>query len=132
MVYGDYLETISAKFQSLFAEISAEYAFDYGDEFEIALCKVLRALLPSKFGICRGFAVTLDGTLAGDDIIIFDHERFPTLRLLESNDFAQKRIPSRRNIRLCWMGMAGKASRKRARRLKRSSRCEGNPSLSTI
>jgi hypothetical protein len=94
MVYGDYLQNISAKFQNLFGEISAEHNFDYGDEFEIALCKVLRTLLPSKFGICRGFAVTLDGTLAGDDILIFDHERFPTLRLLESNDFAQKqRIP---------------------------------------
>ncbi len=31
---------------------------------------------------------------SGDDILIFDQDRFPTLRLLDSNDFAQKqRIP---------------------------------------
>src|SRR5262249_28491504 len=92
--YGDYLKTISTKFESLVAEISAGYNFDYGEEFERALCKVFRVLLPSKFGVCRGFVVTADGKQAGDDIIIFDHERFPTLRLLANQDFAQKqKIP---------------------------------------
>jgi hypothetical protein len=95
MAYGDYLKTISTKFENLIAEISIGYNFDYGEEFEIALCKVFRVLLPSKFGICRGFVVTADGKQAGDDIIIFDHERFPTLRLLENQDFAQKqKIPA--------------------------------------
>jgi len=80
MAYGDYLKTISTKFENLIAEISTGYNFDYGEEFEIALCKVFRVLLPSKFGICRGFVVTADGKQAGDDIIIFDHDsRIKTL-----------------------------------------------------
>lgn len=90
MKYDGFLNTISLKFNSLFSEISVGYNFDYGDEFEIALCKTLRVLLPSKYGICRGFVVTLDGNRAGDDIIIFDCENFPTLRLLEDNAYAQK------------------------------------------
>ena len=64
MAYGDYLKTISTKFENLIAEISTGYNFDYGEEFEIALCKVFRVLLPSKFGICRGFVVTADGKQA--------------------------------------------------------------------
>ena len=90
MSYSGYIQTISSKFDSLFSEISAEHNFDYGPEYEIALCKVLRAVLPIKFGVCRGFATTFDGKVAGDDIIIYDQERFPTLRLLEDNTYAQK------------------------------------------
>lgn len=94
MAYKDFLTTIDDKFQALFNEISAEYNFDNGPEFEIALCKVFRVILPSKYGICRGFIVSEKGEFAGDDIIIYDHERFPTLRLLEDNSFAQKqKIP---------------------------------------
>lgn len=90
MAYSDFLQNINQKFQSLFSEISAEYNFDYGHEFEIALCKVLRIILPNKYGICRGFVVSKDGQIAGDDIIIYDQERFPTLRLLQDPTFAQK------------------------------------------
>jgi hypothetical protein len=90
MPYGGFIQTISEKFEKLFSEISVEYNFDYGDEFEIALCKVLRTILPVKYGVCRGFATRFDGEKAGDDIIIFDQERFPTLRLLEDNTYAQK------------------------------------------
>ncbi|MEK8180669.1 DUF6602 domain-containing protein [Flavobacterium buctense] len=94
MAYSDFLENISVKFHSLLNEISAEYNFDNGHEFEIAICKVLRVILPQKYGICRGFAVSQDGEINGDDIIIFDHDRFPTLRLLEDKTFAQKqKIP---------------------------------------
>src|SRR6266496_3746 len=90
MAYGNYIQTISSKFNELISEISAEHNFEYGPEFEIALCKVLRILLPLKYGVCRGYATSFDGKVAGDDIIIFDQERFPTLRLLEDNTFAQK------------------------------------------
>jgi hypothetical protein len=94
MAYLDFLKNIDDKFQALFNEISAEYNFDNGPEFEIALCKVFRIILPNKYGICRGFIVSKDGKVAGDDIIIYDQERFPTLRLLEDNTFAQKqKIP---------------------------------------
>jgi hypothetical protein len=90
MIYDKFLNTISEKYDKLFSEIHAEYNFDSGPEFEIALCKALRILLPSKYGICRGFIVTIDGKKAGDDIIIFDQERFPTLRLLDDTTYAQK------------------------------------------
>ena len=94
MSYSDFLKNINVKFESLFNEISAEYNFDHGQEFEIALCKVFRAILPNKYGICRGFVVSLNGDTAGDDIIIYDQERFPTLRLLQDSTFAQKqKIP---------------------------------------
>lgn len=90
MAYGKYLNTVSEKFSRLVDEIQVEYNFDNGDEFEIALCKAFRSILPSKYGVCRGFVVTLDGQKKGDDIIIFDQDRFPTLRLLEDNTYAQK------------------------------------------
>lgn len=90
MAYDDFLKNINEKFQALFTEISAEYNFDNGLEFEIALCKAFRIILPIKFGICRGFVVSKQGDKAGDDIIIYDQERYPTLRLLEDNTFAQK------------------------------------------
>jgi len=94
MAYSDFLEEINIRTKALFSEISAEYNFDNGPEFEIALCKLFRILLPNKYGICRGFVVSKDGTTAGDDIIIFDQERFPTLRLLQTRDFGQKeKIP---------------------------------------
>jgi hypothetical protein len=33
----------------------------------------------TRFGICRGYVVTADGEETGDDIIIFNQERFGTL-----------------------------------------------------
>jgi len=94
MAYSEFQKNISKKFEALFDEISAVYNFDNGPEFEIAFCKVLRILLPNKYGICRGFIVSKEGIEKGDDIIIYDQERFPTLRLLEDNTFAQKqKIP---------------------------------------
>ncbi len=89
-IYNDFLKNISQKFLNSFSEISAIYNFDYGDEFEIALCKSLRTILPSFFGVCRGSIFSIDGESVGDDIIIYDQFHFPTLRLLEDNTFAQK------------------------------------------
>ncbi len=64
MAYGDFLKTISERFEALYSEIEVGYNYDYGPEFEIAICKLLRMLLPSRFGICRGFAVSLNGCQA--------------------------------------------------------------------
>ena len=94
MFYDGYLQTVATRFDAFFREISAEYNFDNGPEFEIALCKALRVVLPSRFGVCRGFVTTAGGDAVGDDIIIFHRERFGTLRLLEQDTFAQKeKIP---------------------------------------
>lgn len=94
MYYEDILKNISKKFDKYLEEISVEVNFDFGEEFEVALCKVLRGTLPSKYGVCRGFVTDRHGNSAGDDIIIYDRIRFPTLRLLEDDTFAQKqKIP---------------------------------------
>jgi hypothetical protein len=89
-LYNDFLKNISQKFQNNFNEISVIFNFDNGDEFEIALCKSLRTILPHYYGVCRGSIFSLDGNSVGDDIIIYDQFHFPTLRLLEDNTFAQK------------------------------------------
>ena len=47
-------------------------------------------MLPQKYGICRGFVVASDDVSAGDDIIIYDKVRFPTLRLLSQEKYEIK------------------------------------------
>ncbi len=88
-MYSKLLETLSKKIDHYFTEIEASFGFDYGPEFEIALCKIFKELLPTKFGVCRGFIIDKYGSKAGDDIIIYDKLRFPTIRML-GDDFAQK------------------------------------------
>lgn len=90
MLYDGYLSGVAKKFASRFDEISAHNNFELGPEYEIALCRTLRSILPSRFGICRGFIVTSDGSKAGDDIIIYNRDRFGTLRLLDEGRFDQK------------------------------------------
>jgi len=89
-LYNNFLDNISKKFVKNFEEISTDYNFDNGNEFEIALCKSLRSILPQHYGICRGTIFSKDGNSVGDDIIIYNQIQFPTLRLLEDNTFAQK------------------------------------------
>jgi hypothetical protein len=89
MAYRDYMQRIATRFRALFNEISANYNFDLGDEFEIAICMALDQMLPRKFAVCRGFVVTADDQIAGDDIIIYDRN-FPTLRFLTHGDFSKK------------------------------------------
>ena len=90
-VYNDIIKNISQEFERSISHISAVYNYDYGVEFEISVCKFLRRFLPLKYGICRGFVVDRYGNTAGDDIIIYDQELYPTLRFLTpDNQFAQK------------------------------------------
>jgi len=89
MQYDNYILKIDKKAKSAFEEISAEHNFEYGPEFEIAICKLLRRVLPSKYGICRGYVVSKNGEKAGDDIIVFNKARFPTIRG-NKEDFAKK------------------------------------------
>lgn len=94
MKYDNYLKTIAAAFDGSFDYIDATFGFDYGVEFEIALCRALRSILPARIGVCRGFVVPEDGPVAGDDIIIFDRHHFPVLRMLEQDAFDRKqKIP---------------------------------------
>lgn len=89
MKYEDYLKGLVKQFNNQIEAIVAQYNFDLGPEFEIALCKVLRKVLPQKYGICRGFVVSED-SLAGDDIVIYDRNSFPTLRFLPQDRYEQK------------------------------------------
>ncbi len=70
--------------------IRAEYGFELGSEFEIVLCKLLRRVLPRQYGICRGYLTNRSGEVAGDDIIIFNQARFPTVALRQEQDFSRK------------------------------------------
>jgi hypothetical protein len=71
-------------------DIETVYNFDFGDEFEVAICLLLKDILPSKYGICRGFVVSEAGDTAGDDLIIYDRMACPTLRTSQSLEFAVK------------------------------------------
>ena len=90
-IYNNIIDNIAQEFERLIGNIKTVYNFDYGNEFEISVCKFLRKFLPLKYGICRGFVIDKDGNRAGDDIIIYDQELYPTLRFLEpDNQFAKK------------------------------------------
>ena len=92
--YGGYIEKLSDQFQNALSEIEAEHNFELGEKFEKAICNVLSSALPERFGICRGFAVSVDGETAGDDVIIYDRGRHPTLRPRSKGEFEVKeRIP---------------------------------------
>lgn len=91
--YDGYLAALIERFDQHLNRIKAEYNFDYGDEFEIAICSVLREVLPSRVGVCRGFIVAEDGSKAGDDIILFDAARFPTLRHLGGDLARKEQVP---------------------------------------
>lgn len=90
MAYMGYLERVNAGLSAMIESVDVIHNFDHGIEFEIALCTMLRKVLPQKYGICRGFAVTIDDKYAGDDIIIYDRERFSALRLLDQEDYSRK------------------------------------------
>ena len=93
-LYDDYVRRLSQRFAARLDEIQAEHGFEYGYEFEIAICQILRAALPQKYGICRGYVVSADGKKAGDDIIIYSRDRFPTLRFNVPDDYSLKeKIP---------------------------------------
>lgn len=89
-VYQNYITNLQHAFEKRLDDISAQFNFDLGPEFEVAICEILSGFLPNKFGICRGFAVTAEGVTAGDDIIIYDKERFPTLRTVTNRAFDKK------------------------------------------
>lgn len=88
--YNGYVEKLSKRFALALDRIEAHHNFEFGDEFEIALCELLRRILPEQYGICRGYLICADGKRAGNDIIIYDRLRFPTLRLLERGRYDRR------------------------------------------
>lgn len=90
MIYNDFLQDLKKAIDYKFNQMKSTYNFEKGDELEDALCDILRMVLPEKFGVCRGFIVPKEGRVVGDDIIIYDKQRFPLLRLLSKDDDSRK------------------------------------------
>jgi hypothetical protein len=93
-LYNNWLGKLAERFQAEFDAIMTVHNFEYGDEFEIALCKVLKTILPRRASVCRGYVVAQDGTLAGDDIIVFDSSRFPVLRAIGKDLSQKEQVPA--------------------------------------
>lgn len=90
LLYHDFVKTLAGRCETAFDSIKVGYNFDYGPEFEITLGEVLRSALPDQYGVVRGFAVNSEGTTAGDDILIFARDRFPTLALRDRDKSERK------------------------------------------
>jgi hypothetical protein len=88
--YKDLAGRLSKRLSARLSLIEAQYNFDFGDEYEVALCEVLSDMLPARYGVCRGTLVTVDGEDAGDDLIIYDRLGYPTLRSSLAQNFAIK------------------------------------------
>jgi hypothetical protein len=88
-MYSNFLAHISNEATKAFDAILANHNFDNGTEFEVALCKLLQLILPKKYSICRGYVVTADDQKAGDDVIIYNSDNFPKVRIID-DDFAIK------------------------------------------
>ena len=80
-LYGKYLKELASVYKSALDKMRTHHNFEAGDEFELAICDTLRIVLPAKYGVCRGYLVDSSGNRAGDDIIVYDRVRFPTIRL---------------------------------------------------
>ncbi|KAA3656345.1 MAG: hypothetical protein DWQ04_31385 [Chloroflexi bacterium] len=88
--YKDYVSTLSKRLEAALSTIETEHNFEFGSEFEIALCQTLRMALAERFGISRGYVVDMLGEARGDDIVIYEQARFPTLAMRERNNFSRK------------------------------------------
>ncbi|GAB3470081.1 DUF6602 domain-containing protein [Kineococcus endophyticus] len=90
-LYQNYVKGLQTAINSALAtEFHPGFAFDAGDEYEVIMCRVLRRILPNTYGIARGHIVSSDGQSVGDDIIIYDQLRMPTLALRTQGDYSQK------------------------------------------
>lgn len=88
--YRGYVPSLTKQLADALNDIQVEHNFEYGDEFEIALCRVLRLALPDQYGVCRGYVTAFNGEVAGDDVIIYERARFPSLRFQKHDDFSRK------------------------------------------
>lgn len=89
MLYGNWIAGVVDRFQREFDSIVVGNNLEYGAEFEIAVARGLKKVLPARCGVCRGYVVEKTGKKAGDDIIIYDRSRFQTLHAL-GDDLGRK------------------------------------------
>lgn len=64
--YKGFIPTLAKEFVASMGSIRAEHGFNLGPESETILCKLLRQVLPSQYGICRGYLPNSKGEVAGD------------------------------------------------------------------
>lgn len=79
-IYEGWVRDIASRFEHKLRERKITHNIEGGDEFEVALCEQLREILPTGVGVCRGYIVDAFGGKAGDDVIVYDAARVPTLR----------------------------------------------------
>ena len=89
-MYDDYVKKLSKRALARLDYMEAVYNFELGDEFEVAFCGLLSDVLPARFGVCRGFVISEKGEIAGDDVIVYDRLKYPTLRSIAPGDFSIK------------------------------------------
>lgn len=92
--YGDWAEEVVEHLDREFRKLRALKTLELGPELEIAICHALRKCLPARAGVCRGWVVDVAGDQRGDDIIIYDAARFPTLRALGGDLAIRERVPA--------------------------------------
>jgi hypothetical protein len=92
--YNGWFDHLVRRIQAAIEAMRTTYSFDKGNEFETAICEVLQDILPERLGVARGFVVSFDGQVAGDDIIVYDAARFPTFRHLRRDLHKKEHIPA--------------------------------------
>jgi len=92
--YDGWFEKIVQRLEHELRERGSLENLELGPELEIAICHALRRLLPERVEVCRGWVVDKTGTTAGDDIIVYDSSRFPTLRGLGREVARKERVPA--------------------------------------
>lgn len=92
--YNGWFDQLVNRLQHAIESMRSTHSFEKGSEFEIAICEILRDVLPERLGVARGFVVSFDGQVAGDDIIVYDAARFPTFRHLRRDLRKKEYIPA--------------------------------------
>ncbi|WP_437748030.1 DUF6602 domain-containing protein [Sorangium sp. So ce302] len=92
--YDGWSEEIVEHLEDEFRKLRALATLELGPELEIAMCHALRKFLPERAGVCRGWVVDVTGDKQGEDIIIYDAARFPTLRGLGGDLAIRERVPA--------------------------------------
>jgi len=101
-MYKQLLDSLAEVLESELVRVGKSHSnYEVGDEFEIALCKAFRLLLPERYGVCRG-CIGFEEIVGpgetkeykeGDDVIIYDKQVFPTLRLLGNDPAKLETVP---------------------------------------
>lgn len=93
-LYEGWVRDVSERFEHKLRERRITRNTEGGDEFEIVICEQLKEILPTGVGVCRGYIVDMYGGKAGDDVIVYDAARVPTLRGLGGDLHKKDYVPA--------------------------------------